>query len=218
MAAVKQIKIGNTNYDLKALNAANQNQSNAVVRDVQYGTATPTGGSAGQIYLQYTNTDTTNPYVYAEDTPGTEVNVSDKYYSKTEVDNKFAWKKFGSHSGADNWDITSCWNQCQELYIVVSKYFRGSNTSANEVIELQCHVLKQQVEEDWTSSYNTGKIVFIPAGNRYNNNQGNSSIWNALFRLHNGNGNVYLQLNELFCVSLASTNQNGSGYYILYWR
>ena len=85
MAAVKQIKIGNTNYDLKALNAANQNQSNAVVRDVQYGTATPTGGSAGQMYLQYTNTDTVNPYIYAEDTPGTETSVIDKYITRNEL-------------------------------------------------------------------------------------------------------------------------------------
>ena len=85
MAAVKQIKIGNTNYDLKALNAANQNQSNAVVRDVQYGTAAPSGGSAGQMYLQYTNTDTVNPYIYAEDTPGTEVSVIDKYITKNEL-------------------------------------------------------------------------------------------------------------------------------------
>lgn len=85
MAAVKQIKIGNTNYDLKALNAANQNQSNAVVRDIQYGTAAPSGGSAGQMYLQYTNADTVNPYVYAEDTPGTEVNVIDKYITKNEL-------------------------------------------------------------------------------------------------------------------------------------
>lgn len=86
MAAVKQIKIGNTNYDLKALNAANQNQSGAVVRDIQYGTTAPTGGSAGQMYLQYVNTDTENLYLYAEDTAADTTGVADKYYSKNEVD------------------------------------------------------------------------------------------------------------------------------------
>lgn len=68
MAAVKQIKIGNTNYDLKALNATNNNTADFVARDIKYGTAAPSGSSAGQVYLQYSTDTADNPYVYAEDT------------------------------------------------------------------------------------------------------------------------------------------------------
>ncbi len=90
MATIKQLKIGSTNYDIKALNASNQNQASAVVRDIQYGTSAPSGGSAGQMYLQY-NTDTTvNNYIYAEDNIGSSsANVIDNYYSKNEVNNLF---------------------------------------------------------------------------------------------------------------------------------
>lgn len=84
MATIKQLKIGNTNYDIKALNATNNDQANAVVRDIQYGTAAPSGGSAGQVYLQYNSSTTDNPYVYAEDTVGSQ-NVVDNYYSKSEI-------------------------------------------------------------------------------------------------------------------------------------
>lgn len=87
MASIKQLKIGNTNYDIKALNATNNDQANAVVRDIQYGTTTPSGGTAGQVYLQYNSTTSNNPYVYAEDTIGNSQNAADNYYSKSEVDN-----------------------------------------------------------------------------------------------------------------------------------
>lgn len=87
MATIKQIKIGSTNYDIKALNATNQNQASAVVRDIQYGTNAPSGGSAGQMYLQYDSSTTNNPYIYAEDTIGNSQNAVDNYYSKSEVDN-----------------------------------------------------------------------------------------------------------------------------------
>lgn len=85
MATIKQLKIGNTNYDIKALNATNNDQANAVVRDIQYGTAAPSGGSAGQVYLQYNSSTADNPYVYAEDTIGSQ-NAVDNYYSKSETD------------------------------------------------------------------------------------------------------------------------------------
>lgn len=222
MATIKQLKIGSTNYDIKALNASNQNQASAVVRDIQYGTSAPSGGSAGQMYLQY-NTDTTaNNYVYAEDDVGSSsANVIDNYYSKSEVDamiaDKFNWKVFGSHTGNDNYEITPIWDAATEFYVVVSKYYQ-SGTTANPVFELQCHVLKQQIEDDWASAYNTGKIVFVPAGNRWNANGGTGHTWNALFRFHNGNDKKYIQLNELFCGTLASSNQNAVGYYVVYWR
>ncbi len=87
MATIKQLKIGSTNYDIKALNASNQNQASAVVRDIQYGTSAPSGGSAGQVYLQYDSTTTNNPYVYAEDTIGDSQNAADNYYSKNEINN-----------------------------------------------------------------------------------------------------------------------------------
>lgn len=87
MASIKQLKIGNTNYNIKALNAADNSQASAVVRDIQYGTTAPSGGSAGQVYLQYNSTTTNNPYVYAEDTIGNSQNAADNYYSKSEIDN-----------------------------------------------------------------------------------------------------------------------------------
>lgn len=86
MATIKQLKIGNTNYDIKALNATNNNTADFVVRDMKYGTADPSGGSAGQVYLQYSADTTANPYVYAEDAPGDAQSVADKYYTKSEVD------------------------------------------------------------------------------------------------------------------------------------
>ena len=217
--AIKQITVGGTTHDLKALNASNQNQASAVVRDIQYGTSSPSGGTAGQVYLQYNTSTTSNPYVYAEDTIGNPSNASDIYYSKSEIQNLLSWKRYASVTGNNNFEITDIWNQATEFYIVVSKYFRGSQTSSNEVMELQCHILKEQLIEDLASSYNTGKIVFIPAGTRYNHNSGNSGNWSALFRIHEGAGpKYYVQLNELFCVSLTTGNQNAGGYYVIYWR
>ena len=93
MATIKQLKIGSTNYDIKALNASNQNQASAVVRDIQYGTSAPSGGSAGQMYLQYDSSTTNNPYVYAEDTIGNSQNAADNYYSKTETDQMLSLKQ-----------------------------------------------------------------------------------------------------------------------------
>ncbi len=137
MAAVKQIKIGNTNYDLKALNAANQNQSGAVVRDIQYGTAAPTGGSAGQMYLQYINTDTENLYLYAEDTAADTTGVADKYYSKNEVDamianitDKITWHNYawgGNTSSGQTVTIT-----CSGPgFIIISAFIRANNSTDN---------------------------------------------------------------------------------------
>ena len=93
MASIKQLKIGTTNYDIKALNATNNDQANAVVRDIQYGTTAPSGGTAGQVYLQYDSTTTNNPYVYAEYTIGNSQNAADNYYSKTETDQMLSLKQ-----------------------------------------------------------------------------------------------------------------------------
>lgn len=218
MATIKQIKIGSTNYDIKALNATNQNQASAVVRDIQYGTSAPSGGSAGQMYLQYNTDTTTNNYVYAEDDVGSSsANVIDNYYSKNEVDamiaDKFNWKVFGSHTGNDNWNITSIWNQATEFMIIVSKY-QGSATSSNPVFELPCYALKTQIIDDWASAYNTGKIVYVPAAPRVQTTAANS--WGALFRFHNGNDQIYIQCNEFFPAQ--GSNQAASCYYVLYWR
>ena len=49
---VKQLKIGNSNYNIKAEKAASQNSDAAVVRDIEYGTNAPSGGESGQLYLQ----------------------------------------------------------------------------------------------------------------------------------------------------------------------
>lgn len=84
---IKQLQIGDEVYNLKALNAANQSQNNAVVRDIQYGTNPPSGGDSGAMYLQYDTTETNNLYVYAEDTVGDQQNTSDLYYTKNEVNN-----------------------------------------------------------------------------------------------------------------------------------
>ena len=108
MATIKQLKIGSTNYDIKALNASNQNQASAVVRDIQYGTSAPSGGSAGQMYLQYDSSTTDNPYIYAEDTIGNSQNAGDIYYSKNEIDNMinnnspFVWFEAQHTSGNGN--------------------------------------------------------------------------------------------------------------------
>ena len=85
MATIKQLKIGTTNYDIKALNATNNNTADFVVRDIKYGTAAPSGGSAGQVYLQYSTDTSDNPYVYAEDTLGEGLNTADLYYTKNEM-------------------------------------------------------------------------------------------------------------------------------------
>ena len=87
MPNIKQLKIGNVDYDIKALKAANQGQYNAVVRDIAYGTESPSGGDNGAVYLQYNTSNTNNPYVYAEDTIGDQQNAADLYYSKNEVNN-----------------------------------------------------------------------------------------------------------------------------------
>ena len=87
MPNIKQLKIGNVDYDIKALKAANQGQYNAVVRDIAYGTESPSGGDNGAMYLQYNTSNTNNPYVYAEDTVGDQQNTSDLYYTKNEVNN-----------------------------------------------------------------------------------------------------------------------------------
>ena len=92
MASIKQLKIGNTNYNIKALNAADNSQASAVVRDIQYGTTAPSGGSSGQVYLQYNSTTSNNPYVYAEDTIGSQ-NAVDNYYSKSETDQMLSLKQ-----------------------------------------------------------------------------------------------------------------------------
>ena len=84
--AIKQITVGGTTHDLKALNATNNDTADFVVRDLKYGTADPSGGSAGQVYLQYDADITSNPYVYAEDTSGDAQSVIDRYYTKSEVD------------------------------------------------------------------------------------------------------------------------------------
>lgn len=101
MATIKQLKIGTTNYDIKALNATNNNTADFVVRDIKYGTAAPSGGSSGQIYLQYNSSTTSNPYIYAEDEVGSSsTNVADKYYSKSEVDELLNWKLMGTISAS----------------------------------------------------------------------------------------------------------------------
>ena len=87
---IKQLQIGNDNYNIKAEKAANQNSDAAVVRNIQYGTNAPSGGESGQVYLQYNPTSIANNYVYAEDTAANPANVVDVYYSKSEVDNTIA--------------------------------------------------------------------------------------------------------------------------------
>ena len=84
---IKQLQIGSSTYDLKALKAANQSQDAAVVRDIQYGTNPPSGGDSGAVYLQYNTSGADNLYVYAEDTVGSQQNAADLYYSKNEIDN-----------------------------------------------------------------------------------------------------------------------------------
>jgi hypothetical protein len=83
---VKQLKIGNNNYNIKAEKAASQNSNAAVVRDIEYGTNAPSGGESGQLYLQYDASSSTNNYIYAEDTASDQQNVIDNYYSKNEID------------------------------------------------------------------------------------------------------------------------------------
>ena len=85
MPNIKQLKIGNVDYDIKALKAANQSQDNAVVRDIAYGTESPSGGDNGAMYLQYNTSNTNNPYVYAEDTIGDQQNTADLYVTKNEI-------------------------------------------------------------------------------------------------------------------------------------
>lgn len=82
---IKQLKIGNTDYNIKAEKAASQNQDLAVVRDIAYGTTTPSGGDTGAMYLQYDADSITNPYVYAEDTVGDQQNTADLYVTKNEL-------------------------------------------------------------------------------------------------------------------------------------
>ena len=227
---VKQLQIGNDNYNIKAEKAASQNSDAAVVRDIQYGTNAPSGGESGQLYLQYDASSSTNSYVYAEDTAANPTSVVDAYYSKSEVDtnfttlqnyidNKLNWKRLASVTGNNNYDVTSIWDQATEFCLIVSKYYLStSTTTANPVFELPCYAIKRQIEEDWTSSYNTGKVVYVPTETRYNTNSGASHTWSALFRFHNGNGSKYVQLNELFPGNLSSANQASNGYYVIYWR
>lgn len=110
MATIKQLKIGTTNYDIKALNATNNNTADFVVRDIKYGTANPSGGSAGQVYLQYNASTTDNLYVYAEDTVNSQQNVVDKYYTKNEINGMFfnaqeitSWKNNWATNGQSYW-------------------------------------------------------------------------------------------------------------------
>lgn len=135
-----------------------------------------------------------------------------------DVENILAWKKYGTVSGNENYEITDIWDQATEFYIVVSRYqFASSQTTNNPVYELTCHALKCQLEDDFTSSYNTGKIVFVPAAGRVQPTAANT--WGALFRFHyaTSTNKHYIQLNELFTAS-GTNNYASSGYYIVYWR
>lgn len=145
MAAVKQIKIGNTNYNLKALNATNNNTADFVVRDIKYGTTDPSGGSAGQVYLQY-NTDTAdNPYVYAEDEVGSSINSADKYYSKNEVDQMIAaiTQKitYYNYAWSGSGDTTVTFSVAGDGYIIIQCYYKVSN-STDDYGQIGCYILK----------------------------------------------------------------------------
>ena len=59
---IKQLKIGNNNYNIKAEKAASPNSNAAVLRNISYGTGSPSGGSDGDIYIQY-NTTSTHPFL-----------------------------------------------------------------------------------------------------------------------------------------------------------
>lgn len=136
MATIKQLKIGNTNYDIKALNATNNDQANAVVRDIQYGTAAPSGGSAGQVYLQYSNTTSNNLYIYAEDTIGSQ-NAVDNYYSKSEINGMFfdaqeitSWRNNWASNGQSYWQKIG-----NAIYLQVSMR-NGTTTDGTVAIAL----------------------------------------------------------------------------------
>ena len=145
MATIKQLKIGNTNYDIKALNATNNNTADFVVRDIKYGTADPSGGSAGQVYLQY-NTDTTsNPYIYAEDEVGSSINSADKYYSKNEVDQMIAaiTQKITHYNYAwsGNGDTTVTFSPAGNGYMIIQCYYKVGN-STDDYGQIGCYILK----------------------------------------------------------------------------
>lgn len=62
MANIKQLKIGDDVYDIKAKYSADQDSNSAVVRNISYGTESPTGGNNGDLYVQY-NTISTHPFL-----------------------------------------------------------------------------------------------------------------------------------------------------------
>lgn len=144
MAAIKQLKVGSTNYDIKALNATNNNTADFVVRDIKYGTAAPSGGSAGQVYLQYDASSTSNLYVYAEDTAGSNANVVDNYYSKSEVDAAIASAVDEILTG-HNYSWTGTWSNSSSVtknfqitgkgFVICNIWARASNANDTGSIE-----------------------------------------------------------------------------------
>lgn len=129
MATIKQLKIGTTNYDIKALNATNNNTADFVVRDIKYGTTSPSGGSSGQIYLQYNSSTTENPYIYAEDTIGSSQNAVDNYYSKNEIQNIIS-NIFTNQSEIIQYKFVSPYNRFK---IGDTLFLYGNTTGGNDL-------------------------------------------------------------------------------------
>lgn len=130
---IKQLKIGNTDYNIKAEKASNNASSSFVVRDIQYGTTTPSGGESGQVYLQYDTNSTSNNYVYAEDTAVDSQNVIDAYYTKSEVDNTIS--TLNSTISALNSTITSLTTRISNLESKTTYYnYAWSGTTTSEAI------------------------------------------------------------------------------------
>ena len=165
---VKQLKIGNSNYNIKAEKAANQNSNAAVVRDIEYGTNAPSGGESGQLYLQYDTSSSTNNYIYAEDTASDQQNVIDNYYSKSEINNLLLGK---------NYDYTGSWTNSSstskdfeisgEGFVIISCWVRAqrdiSDTgTANVYIDLRspsAYIRTLACNENRLASANTADIA-----------------------------------------------------------
>ena len=62
MANIKQLQIDDALYDIKAKYAADPATDTGVVRNIGYGTAAPSGGDSGDVYIQY-NTASAHPFL-----------------------------------------------------------------------------------------------------------------------------------------------------------